>query len=151
MNTFYLFFSKFAFKTFKNGKNWQKIQFFPQSCRTPFKITVAARNKRFAHKGRWRCVDEQILFIFSKFWFLTIKKVENLKNRQFLVIFTSSGGQTLNYRLTLYRYDVFFWEENFLFLYFFYLNNIFQVMKENISNLGLNPGVFYSFTGAIQR
>ena len=59
--------------------------FFSKFRRTPFEETVAARNKRYAQKGRLRVVDEQILFVFffSKFCFKALKNGKNCKKKYF--------------------------------------------------------------------
>ena len=59
--------------------------FFSKFRRTPFEETVAARNKRYAHKGRLRAVDEQILFVFFEILFQSFEKWQKLqkKNNRF--------------------------------------------------------------------
>ena len=55
--------------------------FFSKFRRTPFEETVAARNKRYAQKGRLRVVDEQILFVFFEILFQSFEKWQKLQKK----------------------------------------------------------------------
>ena len=57
--------------------------FFSKFRRTPFEETVAARNKRYAQKGRLRVVDEQILFVFFEISFQSFEKWQKLQKKIF--------------------------------------------------------------------
>jgi len=57
--------------------------FFSKFRRTPFEETVAARNKRYAQKGRLRVVDEQILFVFFEILFQSFEKWQKLQKKYF--------------------------------------------------------------------
>ena len=57
--------------------------FFSKFRRTPFEETVAARNKRYAQKGRLRVVDEQIIFVFFEISFQSFEKWQKLQKKYF--------------------------------------------------------------------
>ena len=58
--------------------------FFSKFRRTPFEETVAARNKRYAQKGRLRVVDEQILFVFFEILFQSFEKWQKLPKKNII-------------------------------------------------------------------